>query len=110
MTNMPSGSPTFMIIDDNDVSRLMPRHILHANKYTVVGEAASGRVGIELMERLRPKLVCLDIMLPDMSGIDVLRTIRSSGWRAEVLMVTGSNDRGTVMEAVARLQGGSALA
>lgn len=90
---------TVLIIDDNDVSRSMLRHILLASKYNVVGESGSGRIGIELAERLQPDIICLDIVMPDCSGLDVLKRVKQQRPQTEVLMVTGNNDRDSVMEA-----------
>ena len=62
---MPDPSNvTVLIIDDSDVSRSMLRHILASHKYQVVGEAGNGSLGMELAERLRPHLICLDIQMP----------------------------------------------
>lgn len=90
-----------VLVDDNDVSRSMLRFIMASEEsYEVVGEAASGTLGLELIERFRPDIICLDIMMPDMSGIDVLKRVREQYPFAVVLMVTGSNDRDTVLDAV----------
>ena len=97
---MQASEVTFLIIDDNDVSRSMMRHVLNTNKFKVVGEAASGQVGLELFEKLQPNVVCLDIGLPDRSGLEILKSMKELAPAAEVLMVTGSNDRNSVMEAV----------
>ncbi|HYD59655.1 MAG TPA: response regulator [Noviherbaspirillum sp.] len=94
------ASVTVLIIDDNDVSRSMLRHILVSEKYQVVGEAGSGKHGMELAERLRPRVICLDINMPSPNGIDVLRQVRASLPQTEVLMVTGNNDRESVTEAM----------
>lgn len=91
---------TFLIIDDNDVSRSMMRHVLNSHKYSVAGEAASAQVGLELFEKLEPAIVCLDIGLPDRSGLEVLKRMKELVPATEILMVTGNNDRNSVMEAV----------
>ncbi|QDZ29712.1 response regulator [Noviherbaspirillum sp. UKPF54] len=91
---------TFLIIDDNDISRSMMRHLLNANKYHVVGEAGKGQIGLALIEKLQPKIVCLDIVMPDLSGLEVLKRIKAQVPQIEVLMVTGNKDRDTVMEAI----------
>ena len=97
---MTSSDATFLIIDDNDVSRSMMRHVLMTHKYTVAGEAASAQIGLELFEKLEPAVVCLDIGLPDRSGLEVLKRMKELAPATEVLMVTGSNDRDSVMGAV----------
>jgi two-component system chemotaxis response regulator CheY len=98
---MPNpASVTVLIIDDNDVSRSMLRHILASEKYQVVGEAGNGKLGMELAERLKPRVICLDINMPSPNGIDVLRQVKASLPQTEVLMVTGNNDRESVVEAM----------
>ncbi len=94
-----------LLIDDNDVSRAMLRFILSSEpSYEVIGEAASGAHGLEMAEKLRPHLICLDVMMPDMSGLDVLTQIKEQWPQTVVLMVTGNNDAGTIQGAV---QGGA---
>ena len=98
---MPNpANVTVLIIDDNDVSRSMLRHILASERYRVVGEAGNGRLGLELAERLKPNIICLDINMPTANGIEVLRQVKESLPQAEVLMVTGNNDRESVTEAM----------
>ncbi|HEY0844628.1 MAG TPA: response regulator [Noviherbaspirillum sp.] len=94
------ASVSVLIIDDNDVSRSMLRHILVNHKYRVVGEAGNGQLGLELARRLKPKLICLDIQMPVANGIDVLKSVKEYLPHTAVLMVTGNNDRESVMESV----------
>ena len=91
---------TVLIVDDNDVSRSMLRHVLANEKYQVVGEAGNGQLGLELAERLQPMLICLDIMMPATNGLDVLKRVKEILPQTEVLMVTGNSDRESVMQAV----------
>lgn len=98
---MPNpANVTVLIIDDNDVSRSMLRHIFASHKYQVVGEAGNGQLGLELATRLKPKLICLDIQMPMANGMDVLKRVKEVLPKTEVLMVTGNNDRESVMEAI----------
>jgi len=80
------------------------RGILRGDDYEIVGEATSGKSGIELALNLKPDIVCLDNMMPEISGLEVLREIRPKLPQTLILMVTGSTDRDTVQAA---LQGGA---
>ncbi|NSL56752.1 response regulator transcription factor [Uliginosibacterium aquaticum] len=93
-----------VIIDDNDTTRAMLRSILRAEGIDVVGEAKDGEAGVALVRKLRPGLVCLDVMMPNISGIEVLAQIKAEMPDVRVLMVTGSTDRDTVQSAI---QGGA---
>jgi two-component system, chemotaxis family, chemotaxis protein CheY len=100
-----TGKYTILIIDDNDVSRSMLRHILSSDvRYKVIGEAGSGKLGLDMAERYKPDIVCLDIHMQDSNGLDILRQIKAQWPQMIVLMVTGNNDRASILEAV---QGGA---
>lgn len=100
-----TGKYTVLIIDDNDVSRSMLRHILSSDvRYKVIGEAGSGKLGLDMAERHKPDIVCLDIHMQDSNGLDILRQIKTRWSQMIVLMVTGNNDRASILEAV---QGGA---
>lgn len=92
-----------LIVDDDTMSRRILRGIL-LDEYEIVGEATNGKKGIELALELKPDIVCLDNVMPEMSGLDVLRAIRAQLPQTLILMVTGSADRETVQAA---LQGGA---
>lgn len=93
-----------VIIDDNDTTRAMLRSILRAEGVEVVGECKDGALGVAMVRKLRPSLVCLDVMMPNVSGIEVLSQIKTEMPDVRVLMVTGSTDRDTVQAAI---QGGA---
>ena len=92
-----------LIVDDDTMSRRILRGIL-LDDYEIVGEATNGKKGIELALDLKPDIVCLDNVMPEMSGLDVLCAIRAQLPQTLILMVTGSADRETVQAA---LQGGA---
>ena len=69
--------------------------------FEVVGEAHTGRSALELTRSLRPDLLLLDIYLPDMSGLDVLRTLREPGQpHVDVIAVTAAKDVATLRTAI----------
>lgn len=93
-----------IVVDDNDTTRAMLRAILRAEGIEVVGEAKDGTSGLAMIRKLQPNLVCLDVMMPDVGGIEILTQIKAEQPGTRVLMITGSTDRETVQAAV---QGGA---
>jgi DNA-binding NarL/FixJ family response regulator len=68
-------TPTLVIIDDHAGFRAFARALLEAEGYDVVGEAADGSSGAELLRRLLPDVVLLDVVLPDVDGFAVSERI-----------------------------------
>jgi threonine synthase len=66
-----------IIEDDPDARRLL-RRVLQARGEYQVYEAEGGREGIELVQRYRPDLVLLDLMMPEVDGFEVMETIRAN--------------------------------
>ncbi len=93
-----------LIVDDDSMSRMILRAVLLDNEYEIVGEATNGKKGIELALVLKPDIIWLDNVMPEMSGLDVLLEIRAQLPQTLILMVTGSADRETVQAA---LKGGA---
>ncbi|UUZ54905.1 response regulator transcription factor [Massilia sp. H-1] len=88
------------LIDDNDLTRSALRLAMPLDLAEVVAEASSGRNGLEMCLREKPDIVFLDIVMPGLGGLDVLPAIKDALPHTEVLMVTASNDRGTIEQAV----------
>jgi len=89
-----------LIIDDNDTMRAILRVILRGDDYDVVGEASDGERGLEMALRLRPDVICLDVVMPKLGGLEVLAKLRAELAETPVLMITGNADRDTVNAAV----------
>lgn len=77
-----------LIIDDDEIQLQLQRSILMNQGYTVYG-TADGPQGITIFKAQRPDLVLLDIGLPSVSGIEVLKEIRRIDTRARVIVITG---------------------
>lgn len=90
-----------LIIDDNEMTRTLLRTILSADGYTVVGEASNSKNGLEQALRLKPQVVCLDILMPDGSGVDLLKEIKKELPKTVVMMVTSQRDVETVKACLA---------
>jgi DNA-binding NarL/FixJ family response regulator len=83
---------TVLIVDDHPGFRLSARRILEADGYEVVGEAGDGREAVEAARRLRPKIVLLDVNLPDVDGFEVARKL-SAEKPSPAIVLTSSHDR-----------------
>ncbi|MBL8403846.1 MAG: response regulator [Dechloromonas sp.] len=93
-------SRTAVVVDDSGSIRLVLKGILEGMGVKVVGMATSGKDAIELVRRFRPALVCLDVDMPGMSGLEALPHIGAASPRTRVVMVTGNASRQVVAEAV----------
>ncbi|MBU0650735.1 response regulator [bacterium] len=91
---------TVLIVDDAPIIRLMLRDILEFNNYEVVGEGVNGADAIEKYKALKPALVTLDIIMPEMDGIDGLTGILAVDPSAKVIMVTAIDQREYLMKAI----------
>ena len=82
---------TVFLVDDHEVVRKGVRSYLETlPDFRVVGEAASGEEGIEMVSELIPDIVLLDLMLPGLSGTEVCREIRKTS-KVPVIMVTAKD-------------------
>lgn len=95
-----SELPTVLIVDDNEIMRSLLRAILRSEPYEVVGEARDGASALEAVERLTPDIMLLDVVMPEIDGIEVLRTTRRDYPDTAVIMVTGNASAENVQEAL----------
>jgi two-component system, chemotaxis family, chemotaxis protein CheY len=80
-----------LIVDDHAGFRSFARLFLESAGFDVVGEAGTGAAGIEAAARLRPDVVLLDVLLPDLDGFEVTRRIRA-GRRPPAVILTSTRD------------------
>ncbi len=92
---------TVIVDDDFLVAKVHAAYAERVPGFEVVGVAHSGHEALDAVERLRPDLVVLDIYLPDMSGLDVLREIRNKGADVDAIIVTAARDADTLRGAMA---------
>lgn len=89
-----------VVIDDNESTRIVLRNVLRQAEVQTLADASCGETGLALVERHVPDLVCLDVMMPGMDGLEVLAKIREQFPDMRVLMVTGQSDLDTVKQMI----------
>jgi two-component system CitB family response regulator len=93
---------TLVVDDDFRVADLHRLYTEQVDGFEVVGVAHTGTEALVLADRLAPDLVLLDIYLPDMSGLDVLRSIRQAERPIDVIAITAAQDVATIRSAMQR--------
>lgn len=89
------------LLDDHEVVRDGLRHLIEsAGDMEVVGEAGTGAEAVDLIPRSRPRVAVLDVRLPDFSGVEVCREVRSAHPEIACLMLTSFSDQEAMLNAV----------
>jgi two-component system chemotaxis response regulator CheY len=89
-----------LIVDDSFYMRTMLKNMLTDAGYEVVGEAANGQQAMEMAAATHPDLITLDVILPDNTGLDVLKGIRQEQPDVKVVMCSAVGQEVIVNEAL----------
>jgi two-component system response regulator NreC len=93
---------TIVVADDHGVVREGLRHLLQSNpEFVVVGEAADGHEAIELVKRLKPKVLIVDLMMPGMDGLETTRKLLRQKSKTRVIILTMYGDEAYLLDALA---------
>ncbi|MFJ4773769.1 response regulator transcription factor [Streptomyces uncialis] len=88
----PASLPhRLLVVEDEDSIRTLLESVLRLTGYTVAS-VGSGRAALLELERFTPDLMVLDVMLPDLDGFEVTRTLRAAGNETPVLFLTARTD------------------
>jgi two-component system, chemotaxis family, chemotaxis protein CheY len=94
------GKKTVMIADDSIFTRnFVKKLVIEAGAEEVI-EAKDGREAIEKYEETKPELVLMDIMMPNVNGLEAIRTILEKHADAKIVMYTASNQEMVIKEAL----------
>jgi two-component system chemotaxis response regulator CheY len=91
---------TVLICDDAVFMRTMLSDILSNAGFSVVGQAQTGSEAVAKYTELQPDLVTMDIVMPDMGGIEAVRAIISEFPDAKILMCSAMGQQSLVVEAI----------
>ena len=91
---------TVLICDDAIFMRTMLAEILKQSGFDVVGQAQTGAEAVKKYRELRPDFVTMDIVMPDMGGIDAVREICKLDPNAKILMCSAMGQQALVVEAI----------
>jgi DNA-binding response OmpR family regulator len=80
-----------LVIEDDDDSREMYEIVLRSERFAVYG-ANTAREGLRKAREYAPDVIVCDLGLPDGSGLDLVRQLRSEGYRRPAIALTGSSD------------------
>ena len=89
-----------LVVDDDEVARLLLRHVLTEQFECTVLEAQNGREGLSIVRKEAPDLVFLDVSMPVMDGVRMLKILRSDASHAElpVVILSAISEKPIVMQ------------
>jgi two-component system, chemotaxis family, chemotaxis protein CheY len=89
-----------LVVDDAMFMRKMICGVAAEAGWEVVGEAANGLEAVAQYDRLRPDLVTMDLVMPEMGGLEALRQIRAEDPNARVVVVTALDQKQALMDSI----------
>lgn len=91
---------TVLICDDALFMRTMLAEIMEQAGFEVAGQASTGAEAVSLYRALRPDLVTMDIIMPDMGGIEAVKSIIGEFPDANIVMCSAMGQQALVIEAI----------
>ena len=88
-----------LIVDDSSFIRSTIQKVVVGMGLEVSGLASNGEEALEMIEQLEPKMLTLDMLLPDMTGLDVLKVVKKHYPHMKVIMITSMAKPSMIEEA-----------
>lgn len=92
---------SLLVVDDSDFARAQISGLLKEKGFNVVGEASGAEEALKLIKELKPHLVLTDIVMPNVSGIELAEKISSNFTNVGVIMISSLAHEQVVLEAIA---------
>ncbi|MFL7944391.1 response regulator (plasmid) [Priestia megaterium] len=90
-----------LIVDDHLVVREGLKLLIEtSDKYVIVGEAENGRIAIDLVEKLKPDVILMDLYMPVMSGLEAIKEIRRTNPEIPIVILTTYNEDQLMMKGI----------
>jgi CheY-like chemotaxis protein len=84
-----------LLIDDEEMIREVVKEMLEVEGY-VVTTAANGKEGLQIYQRESPDLIITDIFMPEMEGLETIRTLQQDSSRVRIIAISGGGERGMI--------------
>lgn len=91
---------TVLIVDDAVFMRMKLRDLLEKNGYQILGEAQNGVEAIEKYKTNKADIVLMDIIMPEMDGIEAIKRIKKIDPKAQIIVCSAMGQQSIVMEAI----------
>jgi two-component system nitrate/nitrite response regulator NarL len=93
-------SLNILLVDDHTLFREGLEGLLSRRNINILAAVGTGQEGLRLAAELKPDVVLLDMRMPEMSGMDVLRQLRKNGFTNPIAMLTTSSDERDLVESL----------
>ncbi|HNQ03172.1 MAG TPA: response regulator [Thiobacillaceae bacterium] len=93
-------STKILIVDGDPRMRELLKTVLRKEGFMVAGEARNGQAALTQADKLRPEVVCMEVDLPDMCGLEVLKIILEKMPQARVIVISADASVSKVRDAV----------
>lgn len=99
-----------LLADDHPIVRQGLRHLLEMQpEFKVVGEASDGIAAAQMAERCRPDVMVVDLMMPGLNGLEVIRQVRQRSPATRIIVLSMHNNDAYVLQALKRGASGYVL-
>jgi len=99
--SVKSAIATILIADDDPIVRQAVRSVLHTSGgFKVVGEAEDGKMAVELVKENHPDILLLDLLMPNLPGLEALRAITTAGSEVRTVLLCSAISTKQVLEAL----------
>ena len=98
MTNSKPFS--IVVVDDSAFARKQIVDLLKSAKYNVVATASSAQEAIAIIREKKPELVITDVVMPEMSGIDLAKKISELDIETSIIMVSSLSHEQVILESI----------
>jgi DNA-binding NarL/FixJ family response regulator len=90
-----------VLIDDHvSVREMLAQILVGEGSYSVLGEAATGFEALKICRKHRPRLIVLELIIPELSGVELIRALRDEMSEARVLVYSRAQNRQLIVEAL----------
>jgi len=89
-----------VIADDSSIMRELLSMILKSMGINIVGEAVDGHEAVDMVDKFKPEAICLDLEMPNVTGLEALEKIKGGHPKTKVIIISGHADRDKVKRAI----------